>query len=312
MQTLIGLIKTMTPDFWIIATLCAATFQTIRFTLQKILADGNLSPLGATYSRFIFAAPLVVISVLLLLFSFDISVPEVKSQFFFFAVGGGIAQILATVCVILVFKSRNFAVGITLKKTEVILTALVGALLIGEGVSTISMSLICLGGLGVYFLNKKVPAIGQPNLNPINKSAFYGLSSGLLFAISAVCYRSATLSVLSDVVYLRSSFTLLVVILAQSFVMTIWLAVFEPGQIKLVWQERKKGIWVGITSLGGSFFWFTAFTLQNAAYVKAVGQIELIFSLLISTLFFKDRTSTKEILGMLLIGLSALGIILVV
>ena len=50
----------MAPDLWIIATLCAATFQTIRFTLQKILADGNLSPLGATYSRFIFAAPLIL------------------------------------------------------------------------------------------------------------------------------------------------------------------------------------------------------------------------------------------------------------
>jgi drug/metabolite transporter (DMT)-like permease len=303
----------MALDFWIIATLCAATFQTIRFTLQKILADGNLSPLGATYSRFIFAAPLIILCSFLFLFSTDISVPDVESQFLLFAVGGGLAQILATVCVILVFKSRNFAVGITLKKTEVILTAFMGILVIGEGVSSISMSLICLGGLGVFFLNKKVSSTGQPNfLSRINKSAFYGLSSGLLFAISAVCYRSATLSVVSDLVYLRSGYTLLVVILAQSFVMTIWLAVFEPGQIKLVWQERKKGIWVGITSLGGSFFWFTAFTLQNAAYVKAVGQIELIFSLLISTLFFKDRISTREILGMLLIGLSALGIILVV
>lgn len=303
----------MALDFWIIATLCAATFQTIRFTLQKILADGNLSPLGATYSRFIFAAPLIILCSFLFLFSTDISVPDVESQFLLFAVGGGLAQILATVCVILVFKSRNFAVGITLKKTEVILTALMGILVIGEGVSSISMSLICLGGLGVFFLSKKVSSTSQPNfLSRINRSAFYGLSSGLLFAISAVCYRSATLSVVSDLVYLRSGYTLLVVILAQSFVMTIWLAVFEPGQIKLVWQERKKGIWVGITSLGGSFFWFTAFTLQNAAYVKAVGQIELIFSLLISTLFFKDRISTREILGMLLIGLSALGIILVV
>jgi drug/metabolite transporter (DMT)-like permease len=184
--------------------------------------------------------------------------------------------------------------------------------LIGEGISTISLSLICLGGLGVFFLSKKVSAVGQPNLSSNNKSAFYGLSSGLLFAISAVCYRSATLSVVSDVVYLRSGFTLLVVILVQSFVLTIWLAVFEPGQIKLVWQERKKGIWVGITSLGGSFFWFTAFTLQNAAYVKAVGQIELVFSLLISTLFFKDHINAREVLGMLLIGLSALGIILIV
>ena len=62
----------------------------------------------------------------------------------------------------------------------------------------------------------------------------------------------------------------------------------------------------------GIIFWFTAFTLQNAAYVKAVGQIELIFSLLISTLFFKDHINAREVLGMLLIGLSALGIILIV
>ena len=302
----------MTPDLWIIATLCAATFQTIRFTLQKILADGNLSPLGATYSRFIFAAPLVVLFSLIFFTITDISIPYLKGQFLLYAVGGGLAQILATVCVILVFKSRNFAVGITLKKTEVILTAFVGLILIGEGVSPISMSLICLGGLGVFFLSKKVAFVERSNLSFLNKSAIYGLLSGLLFAISAVCYRSATLSVVSDLVYLRSGFTLLIVILSQSFVMTIWLALFEPGQIKLVWLERKKGFWVGVTSLSGSFFWFTAFTLQNAAYVKAVGQIELILSLLITTLFFKEQVLRREILGMLLIGVSAIGLILVV
>ena len=302
----------MTPDLWIIATLCAATFQTIRFTLQKILADGNLSPLGATYSRFIFAAPLIVLFSLIFFATTDISIPDLKDQFLLYAVGGGLAQILATVCVILVFKSRNFAVGITLKKTEVILTAFVGLILIGEGVSPISMSLICLGGLGVFFLSKKVAFVDRSNQSFLNKSAMYGLLSGLLFAISAVCYRSATLSVVSDLVYLRSGFTLLIVILSQSFIMTIWLALFEPGQIKLVWLERRKGFWVGVTSLSGSFFWFTAFTLQNAAYVKAVGQIELIFSLLITTLFFKEQVLSREILGMLLIGVSAVGLILVV
>ena len=302
----------MTPDLWIIATLCAATFQTIRFTLQKILADGNLSPLGATYSRFIFAAPLIVLFSLIFFAATDISIPYLKGQFLLYAVGGGLAQILATVCVILVFKSRNFAVGITLKKTEVILTALVGLILIGEGVSPISMSLICLGGLGVFFLSKKVAFVDRSNQSFLNKSAMYGLLSGLLFAISAVCYRSATLSVVSDLVYLRSGFTLLIVILSQSLIMTIWLALFEPGQIKLVWLERRKGFWVGVTSLSGSFFWFTAFTLQNAAYVKAVGQIELILSLLITTLFFKERVLRREILGMLLIGVSAIGLILVV
>ena len=170
----------MALEMWIIATLCAASFQTIRFTLQKILADGNLSPLGATYSRFIFAAPLISLFSLVFFVTTDVSIPYLEDQFLLFAVGGGLAQIMATVFVILVFKSRNFAVGITLKKTEVILTALVGLILIGEGVSTISMSLICLGGLGVFFLSKKVTSVGQSNLNFFNKSAIYGLSLSLI------------------------------------------------------------------------------------------------------------------------------------
>ena len=71
----------MAPDLWIVSTLFAATFQTIRFTLQKILADGNLSPLGATYSRFIFAAPMI--SLFSLVFF---------NMCFLFLVGGGGGQ----------------------------------------------------------------------------------------------------------------------------------------------------------------------------------------------------------------------------
>ena len=36
--------------------------------------------------------------------------------------------------------------------------------------------------------------------------------------------------------------------------MTVWLALFEPGQIKLVWLERKKGLWVGLQALVDHFF----------------------------------------------------------
>ena len=95
------------------------------------------------------------------------------------------------------------------------------------------MFLICLGGAGVFFLSKKVSSVDRPNFSVLNKSAVYGLLSGLLFAISAVCYRSATLSVVSDLVYLRAGFTLLIVILSQSFVMTIWLALFEARTDKV-------------------------------------------------------------------------------
>jgi hypothetical protein len=58
---------------------------------------------------------------------------------------GGMAQMLATACVVALFARRNFAVGITLKKTEVILTALIGLVVLGEGVSAPVVAAIAVG-----------------------------------------------------------------------------------------------------------------------------------------------------------------------
>jgi drug/metabolite transporter (DMT)-like permease len=62
-------------------------------------------------------------------------------------------------------------------------------------------------------------------------------------------------------------------------------------------------------SMAGSFCWFTAFTLQNAAYVKAVGQFELILSLLVTVVFFKERIAPREWIGVGVLSLSVLGMI---
>ena len=72
-------------------------------------------------------------------------------------------------------------------------------------------------------------------------------------------------------------------------------------------------IWFGYfgypTSLVGSFFWFWAFSLVNAALVKAVGQIELLFSILASTVLFKEKITLRELFGIFTIMLSVLGVI---
>ena len=49
---------------------------------------GIFSPLGATYSRFIFAAPLISLFSLVFLATTDVSIPYLEGQFFLFAVGG--------------------------------------------------------------------------------------------------------------------------------------------------------------------------------------------------------------------------------
>ena len=91
--------------------------------------------------------------------------------------------------------------------------------------------------------------------------------------------------------------------------MAIYLFLRERGEISAVWQARRVAGWIGILSMAGSFCWFTAFTLQNAAYVKAVGQIELIFSLLVTVLFFKEKISLREWIGVAVLGMSVLGMV---
>jgi drug/metabolite transporter (DMT)-like permease len=62
--------------------------------------------------------------------------------------------------------------------------------------------------------------------------------------------------------------------------------------------------------MAGTFCWFTAFTLQTAAYVKAVGQVELAFGILGTVLIFREGISKREYVGMALLAASILGLIL--
>ena len=62
--------------------------------------------------------------------------------------------------------------------------------------------------------------------------------------------------------------------------------------------------------MAGSFCWFAAFSLQSAAYVFAVGQVELIFSLAVSVLVFGERVTRRELGGIALLAVSILAIAL--
>jgi drug/metabolite transporter (DMT)-like permease len=64
--------------------------------------------------------------------------------------------------------------------------------------------------------------------------------------------------------------------------------------------------------MGGSLCWFIAFTLQNAAYVKALGQVELILSIAASTLFFQEKITAREWGGMAVLAGSIVTLVLVI
>lgn len=296
---------------WIAASLFAAFMQNLRFLLQRHLKVTTLSTGGATWARFAFATPFVAVGLGVWMALSGQAVPGVTGAFWVYVVIGAQAQMLATACVVALFAHRNFAVGITLKKTEVILTAAVGLVVLGEAVSGPVLAAILVGFVGVILLSD--PPAGEVALpwraRLFNAASGYGLASGLLFGVSAVCYRGATLALMGGDEILRAATALVCATSIQTLSLGGWLMWREPGQIARVLVAWRVAIWTGLTSMLGSLGWFTAFALQTAAYVKAVGQVELVFTFLVSVFWLGERSSRKEIAGIALI-VGSLGLIL--
>ncbi len=297
-------------SLWIPITIAAASFQTVRFMLQKSLSSVKLSAAGATFARFAYSLPLALLGLVVAIQVTGLSLPELSVRFWVFAVIGGTSQILATICVVALFKQRNFAVGITFKKTEVIQTAIVGFLVLGDQVSTGALGAIIVGLLAVLLLSKTPGGDGAWWQHLTNRASRLGLGSGVLFAFSSVSYRGASLELGDIDAWFRALVTLAAVVTFQFVSMGLWLLWRDRAELRAVWNTRRTSVFVGLTSLCGSFCWFFAFTLQNAAYVKALGQVELLLSLLASTLFFRETITRREIAGMMLLGASILALVL--
>ncbi|MDU8927134.1 DMT family transporter [Alisedimentitalea sp. MJ-SS2] len=293
---------------WIFLSIAAAAFQTLRFMLQKTLSMGRLSAGGATLARFFYSAPFVATLAAGYWLWSGVEWPGYSRLFWTYALTGGLAQILATWCVVALFAHRNFAVGITFKKTEVIQTAIIGFIVLGDMVSSAGMVAILLGLVGVLVLSDGTGGGGLQRF--FNRAAGLGLLSGLFFAVSAVGYRGATLEIGSEDPFLRAVLALAAVTVSQTIGLTVWLIWREPGEMGRVIAARRTAVWMGITGMAGSICWFTAFTLQNAAYVFVVGQIEVVFSIAASVLFFGEKIARKEYLGIGLLTFSILALVI--
>ena len=90
----------------------------------------------------------------------------------------------------------------------------------------------------------------------------------------------------------------------QSLICFLWIVLKEPEQLKLIKNNLNACLFIGFTGVAGSVGWFTAMSLQNAALVKTLGQVEFIIGLLITYFYFNERISRREYLGIVLIALS--------
>lgn len=294
-------------EIWIPITIAAAFLQNLRSVLQKQLTD-TLSTWGVTAARFVYAAPLAILLLAGLLASTGKGAPQVNSTFVSSAILGGLAQILATGLLIHIFSYKNFTVATAFTKTEPVQTALFGIVLLGDRLSLPVALAILVSLFGVILIS--IPADPAARRTFLDRKALIGIASGSLFGLSAVAYRGASLSLTEGDVLLRAVTTLAFVTAFQALAVLAWLQFREPGEAGRLLRSWRSAGWVGLVGMAGSLAWFTAFTLQNAAHVRALGQIEVVFMIATSILFFKERVTAREIIGVLLVSAGILGLVL--
>ena len=98
---------------------------------------------------------------------------------------------------------------------------------------------------------------------------------------------------------MQAGFTLAAVTVFQTVLMSAYLLVREPGELLRVLRAWRVAAIVGLAGMGASVCWFSAMTIQNAAYVRTLGQIELVFTFIVSVLFFRERPTVLEVFGIL-------------
>jgi drug/metabolite transporter (DMT)-like permease len=292
-------------ELWIPLTIAAAFFQNIRSAMQKHLS-GKLSTLGAAYVRFVYALPIAIVYFFTVVYLEALPLPALNAGFLLYALLGGICQILFTVFLLWLFSFHNFAVGTTFSKLETIMVAIFGLILLGDRLTPVVIIAIAMSAVGVVILSAGQSKLGVNNLiqGLWRLPTLVGLACAAWLGMSVVLFRAASLSLGLDSFTLAASFTLLIVLILQTAIMGVVIALREPAQLEKVVRHWRPAALVGISGGLASIGWFSAFTLQNATYVRALGQIELIFTFAVTLLVFHEKVSRAELAGILLIGAS--------
>ncbi|WP_247741825.1 DMT family transporter [Endozoicomonas sp. G2_1] len=290
---------------WIYFTLLAAFMQAVRTAGQKQLS-GKLSAMATTGVRYLYALPFAWLYLMFIHQHQGIELPVLNSSFLTYALIACVMQIIGTVCLVAAFSYRNFAVATSLAKTEAIQVAIVGALVFATPLSFYGWFSVIIGVVGVLLLSKVKFKLADIIANP---GAGFGLASGLGLAITTLLIRESSLALNTDLV-LSAAVTLVFMITVQSLLSVLYLWWREPAQLPLVVKHWRLCLFVGVTSVLGSIGWFTGASFQNAAYVKALGQVEFFITLILTYRVFKERISIQEYIGMALVLLSVLVLLL--
>lgn len=289
---------------WIFFTLMAAFMQAWRNAFQKQLST-TVDVWGVTLARFIFALPFAIIYLSSLYHFKPVeNIIHFTPRFWVYIVIAGSSQILATALMVKLFQQKNYAIGVGLAKSEAILAAVIGVVFLADHLSVLAWIGVVLGAYAVFLLSK-----GQQISKFSAQTLAIGIGSGLSFAITSLLVREASLELSTLPTVHRAAWVLLMVISFQCISMLIYLSLFSRQTLVAMWQRLGLTFKVSVCSFMASLGWFTAMSIMSVPIVKTLGQIEILFSMLISAYFFKEKLARAEHWGLGLVVIAAILVI---
>jgi drug/metabolite transporter (DMT)-like permease len=284
-------------SLWIPFTIIAALGQVARNAMQRSLT-GPLGTWGATNIRFLFGFPFAVIFFVVLLVATGDRLPWPTVSFWPWLLLGALSQIVATGLMLLAMNERSFVVTTAYLKTEALQTAIFGFVFLGDQLTAAKVLAILIATVGVVITALRPGA--EKSFSEI-KPTITGLVAAAAFALSAIGFRGAIITVTGVSFVTAASYTLVWGLFVQTLLLTVYLLWRAPVILKAIFGLWKPSMLAGFMGAFASQFWFLAFALTAAANVRTLALVEVLFAQGVAHYSFKQPVSARELLGIVLI-----------
>lgn len=288
------------PWAWAVFTLAAAAAQTARNAMQRGLT-GSLGTVGATHVRFLFGLPFAACALAAVVFATGASMPSLSGVFGGWLLLGALSQIVATALMLAAMQARAFVVAVAYTKTEPIQVAVFGIAFLGEIPTAIGAAAILVATLGVMMMSWP-PREGSAAARGDWRPAMLGIAAGGGFALSAVGYRAAILSLdRAGPFVLNASTTLVCGLVVQTTLLSAWLLWRDRPVALEIFRHWRPSVLAGFMGALASQFWFLAFAIEPAAHVRTLGLAEILFAMVVSRRLFNQSMRPREWIGTALV-----------
>ncbi len=298
-------------SLWVACTVAAAAGQTLRNAMQHSLI-GTVGTAGATHVRFLYGLPFACVFLAVVAATGAIRDPQMGPAFWAWLALGALTQVLATAMMLVLMQQRSFVVSTAYIKTEPVQIALYGFVFLGDRLGLQAIAGVLVATAGVVLMSWKpasasLDAQGGPP-EPAWRAALLGIATGSMFSMSVVGYRGAVLALGDDPFYGRATLALVLALVLQVALLSLYLRLREPGRLTALVRAWKPSLLAGFLGASASQCWFLAFSLQTAAAVRTVGLVEVVFAALISRRVFAQRSGLREWggIGMVVAGVALL------